>query len=708
MLLSLSGMKKQYIKYQVLLGPVVLLVIFGLWFWSLSALNRVEDSKGLLVLEKGTVFVTSKDSGLEKLASSGLEIKEGDTLRTAKDSAASIMVYGRAETRLDENTTLVIEQADLQGLSLNYKWRLTDGRIWNRVLRLLDLESSYQGQTDSVVATVRGTAYALSTLDNQKELLVDHGSVLIDSNNSSFSSDLKIDGDWVSFQPDGRVLETGQAASSTWRDDAWRDLNKRHDANFVESAARALLVASGVQSGHKPDQWLYGLSGWSEKLRIWLAGKKAVELQARYAGRRVAYAQDLIIRGKSGLAFHVLSEAEKEITNSLQGKHGSEYTREIRPIIGNLLLSVSEVSPDDILYRFKIRLEDLYVRVWEGEPAQVFYARALAVDARLDEASAMDCRVQSLERLRETINAVEQGLAREENDFAALRTTLNPQYQGLLDEKIKSHRLRLERMRLKLDECQKPSVSIADLESEALSATSTEPGLDGSESVTSTQRDGSDGSSVSNPPIDTPPTVGENNNQPPVTAQELDLEKIEVLAQPNPVNVGESARLIVRGFKRDGSSLDVTSLASLKVIGNLGSISGSSFTASAPGSVTIEATVNDGLKILSSRVSVTVIQNVELSRISISPAGGDLVTGQARVLSVTAHYSNGFSSNVTAAARWSLSNNLVSLAGSTITAGLDRTGVVTVTAEYSENGIIKNSAVDFHVIYGQTTTGNFN
>lgn len=693
-------MKKQFIKYQILLGPVILLVIFGLWFWSLSALNRVEDSKGFLVLEKGMVFITSKDSGLEQQASSGLELKEGDTLRTAKDSSASVMVFGRAVMRLDEETTVVIEQADLRGVSLNYKWRLSGGRVWNRVIRLLDLESSYQGQTDSVVATVRGTAYALLNREDKGELLVEHGSVLIDSNNGNFRSDLKIDGDWVSFQPDGRIFETGEAASSTWRDDAWRDLNKGHDTNFVESATRALLVASGVQSGHKPDQWLYGLSGWSEKLRIWMAGKKAVELQARYAGRKVAYAHDLIVRGKSGLAFHVLSEAEKEITNSMQGRHVSEYIEEIRPIIGNLLLAVSQVHPDDILYRFKIRLEDLYVKVWEGEPAQVFYARSLAVDARLDEASGMDCQAQSLERLRETINAVEQGLAREENDFAGLRTTINPQYQSLLEEKIKSHSLRLDRMRRKLDECQKPLAPVID---EVQSATSTESLLDESGQASSTQRNNADESSGVNPPAD-----GENKDQPPVTAQELDLEKIEILAQPNPVNVGESARLSVRGFKRDGSSLDVTGLAGLKVIGNLGSLSGSSFTSNTPGSVIIEATVNDGLKILTSRVSVTVIQTVELSRISISPAGGDLATGQSRILSVTAHYSNGFSSNVTAAARWSLSNNLVSLAGSTITAGLDRTGVVTVTAEYSENGIIKNSAVDFHVIYGQVTTGNFN
>ncbi len=701
-------MKKQFIKYQILLGPVILLVIFGLWFWSLSALNRVEDPTGFLVLEKGTVFITSKDSGLEQQASSGLRLKAGDALRTAKDSSASVMVYGRAEMRLDEETTVVIEQVDLRGVSLIYKWRLSGGRVWNRVIRLLDLESSYQGQTDSVVATVRGTAYGLLDGDNQNGLLVDHGSVLIDSNNSNFSSDIKIDGDWVSFQPDGRILESGEVASSTWRDDAWRDLNKRSDTNFVESATRALLVAAGIQSGHKPDQWLYGLSGWSEKMRIWMAGKKAVDLQARYAGRRVAYAHDLIIRGKSGLAFHVLSEAEKEIASNMQGKQGGEYAEKIRPIIGDLLLAVSEVRPDDILYRFKIRLEDLYVKVWEGEPAQVFYARSLAVDARLDEASGMDCQAQSLERLRETINAVEQGLAREENDFASLRTTINPQYQSLLDEKIKSHGLRLERMRRKLDECQKPSVPVIDEGDEALSATSTESVLNEFGQASSTQREDPNDPPVVNPPADVPPVVSENNDPPPVTAQELDLERIEVFAQPNPVIVGESTRLSVSGFKRDGSSQDVTRLASLKVIGNLGSLSGSSFTANAPGSVIIEATVNDGLKILTSRVSVTVIQTVELSRISISPAGGNLVTGQSRPLSVTAYYSNGFSSNVTAAVKWSLSNNLVTLAGSTITAGLDQVGVVAVTAEYSENGITKNTSVDFQIIYSQTTTGNFN
>lgn len=705
-LLLLSGMKKRLTKYHILLGTVILLVIFGLWFWSLSALNRVEDPNVFLVVEKGTVFITSKDSGLEQRANSGLQLKEGDTLRTGQDSSASILVFGRADMRLDENTTLVIEQADWQGVSLNYKWRLTDGRVWSRVLRLLDLESSYQGQTDSVVATVRGTAYALLDKDNQSELLVDHGSVLIDSGSGNFGSDLKIDGDWVLFQPNGRILESGEVASSTWRDNAWRDLNKGYDTNFVESATRALLLTAGVQSGHKPDQWLYGLSVWSEKLRIWLTGKKAVALQARYAGRRVAYAHDLIVRGKSGLAFHVLSETEKEIIGGMEGERGAEYAEQIRPVVGGLLLAVSEVQPNDLLYRYKIRLEDLYMKVWEGEPAQLFYARALAIDTRLDEASAMSCGDQSLQALRETINAVMQGLAREENDFVALRTTLNPQYQNLLDEKIKSHGLRLDRLRRKLDECQKLSLPIKEEGDGLPAATSTESGMDGLERATSTQRNGLDGSFVNGLRDETPP-VSEDNSRPPVVVQELDLEKISLSVQPSPVKVGESVSLKVTGYKRDGSSLDVTDLADFKLMGNLGSLSGTVYSSNAPGSVTIEAVINDGLNMLSSRVSVTVIQTVELSRISITPAGGDLAAGQSRTLSVTAYYSNGFSSNVTAATRWSLSNDFVSLAGSTITAGLDKTGVVTVTAEYSENGITKNSAVDFHVIYGQRAIGNF-
>lgn len=699
-------MRKQPSKYWLWLIPALLLVIFAVWFWMLGALQKVEEPDLRLVVEKGSVFVTSKDSGLEQGASSGLRLKEGDTLRTAQGSSASVMVYGRADTRLDENTTLVIEKAGLQGTTLNYEWHLSGGRVWNRVLRLLDLESSYQGQTDSVVATVRGTAYAFSNRDNQDELLVEHGGILINSNDQDYTSNLKIDGDWVLFQADGQILDSGEVASSTWINDAWRDLNKKYDINFTESVTRSLLVTAGVQSGPKPDQWLYGLSNWSEGLHLFFAGGKSTELQARYAGRRVAYAHDLILRGKSGLAFHVLSEAEKEITEKIQGENGGEYAKQIRPVIGNLLLAVSEVQPEDIFYRFKIRLEDLYMKVWEGEPAQVFYARSLAIDARLDEASGMDCRVQSLDRLQETINAVIQGLAREENDFAGLRTTINPQYQSLLDEKIQSHVLRLARMRQKLEDCQKSLIPPTDESNEILSATSTESVLDQSEQTSSTQETIVDEKTTTDPASKGPLTVENTDNT--ATAEELNLERIELSAQPNPVNVGESTRLSVKGIKKDGSSTDVTHLANFKVIGNLGSLSGSTFSSNAPGSVTIEAVVNDGIKILSSRVSVTVIQTVELSRIGISPAGGDLATGQSRALNVTAYYSNGFSSNITAAVRWSLSNNLVTLAGSTITAALDKTGVVTVTAEYAENGITKNSAVDFHVIYGQTTTGNFN
>jgi hypothetical protein len=161
--------------------------------------------------------------------------------------------------------------------------------------------------------------------------------------------------------------------------------------------------------------------------------------------------------------------------------------------------------------------------------------------------------------------------------------------------------------------------------------------------------------------------------------------------------------LTVRGYGQDGSGSDVTPFATFQVIGGLGGISGNIYQSNKPGSVTIMATVVDNGQRLTASVPLTINQAVSLSSISISPSGGSLYYGESRNLSVTAHYTNGFSQDVTSSAKWSLSNALVRIAGSTVTAG-EQPGTVTVTASYAEGGSAQTASVDFQVTNGQTTS----
>jgi hypothetical protein len=184
---------------------------------------------------------------------------------------------------------------------------------------------------------------------------------------------------------------------------------------------------------------------------------------------------------------------------------------------------------------------------------------------------------------------------------------------------------------------------------------------------------------------------------------------MELYAQPNPANVGDAVKMYVKGYKADGSVIDVTSYAKFSQIGGLGSFAGATFTASKAGSATLIANVTDGTQTLSARTSLQVnAGSVVLSRIEVTVASGGLnvILGQTRTLVVTAYYSNGFTADVTRKATWSLSNGLGSIAGTTFTANSTQTGSVTAFATYSENGITQQGQITFQII--QSVTGAVN
>jgi hypothetical protein len=675
----------------VLLGLVAVLAI---WFWSLGSPVGYAPPKLQLAIEKGSVLISKDGNQIEEKAASGQELKAGDRLRTTEGSVASIMVYGRADVRLAENTVLVVSEASGgEGDSYVLRWKVESGRVWSRVLRLLDMDSEFQGQSSQVVATVRGTAFALTGDASGSRLLVDHGGVLAKDRKDGKPS-LAVTGQWLDFDSQGGIKDRGDVASSTWKNDGWVGYNQESDQRFSQAAADGMADSLGAKGGAQPDDRLYGLAVWSERLHLGLAGKNKVSLQAGYWGRHLGQVQGLVKRGKSGLAFQLLSQLENEMQKALEGKEADAYRTALRPIVGRALLALSQTGPESSAYRLKIRVEDLHARLWENDPVRAYYARALSVDARLDEAELYDCTTKDTDKVKEAVNAVEQGLAREQADWEKINGQVPDKYKSLLEEKFDVQKMRLEVLKKRLENCSRP---VPETMVPPLDSASSTQALPDSQATTTT-------TTVPITPPTKPPTTPTTNppsipTVPPVdttTLNKLGLTRIELFANPNPANVGDSVTLYVKGYKADGSTLDVTRYATFQVNGDLGTLSGAKYQTSKAGSVTLVATVVDSSQTFTARASLMINQTVALSRLDIRPAGGTLYSGQSTNLTATAVYSNGFTKLVTGDAKWSLSNALASMGGSTITAG-KQPGTVTVTASYTDTGVTKTQSVDFTI-----------
>ena len=682
---------------------IVLLVLLGVgfwWFWSLGSLPKQEDSGIKLAINKGVVFL-SRGGSFEEPARSGMQLEVGDKIRTGEDSAASILAHGVADLRLDQNTEIIIEDSIYNDKSqFGFGLKLQAGRTWSRLLHLLDLNSFYEVRTDSVVATVRGTAFMMEKDGSEVEVYVDHAGVRVEGDGDPIFLAKE---DWSKYVS-GSLMSYGGAVSSSKPLNSWMIDNKKADANFMDAAGRMMVDNLQINSGPAPDVWSYGLAMTSEKMHLFFAGDKRQSMQARYIARRLGYVRDLVDRGKSGLAFHELSGVEDEVNKFISENYGEEEKDVLRGMVGDFLLSFSNIMPEDEMYRLKLRAEDIYISLWGEGSEQQLYARLLSGDSRLEEAERYDCQNKMDGSLTETLQAVEQTLNREEGEFDRFENGFSDQGRVIIAEKIEMQRTRQRVLLERLDWCDAPHYMDSGDDMNATSTTSTEEVASGTDMIL--EPDNQPDNTIDKPVIDNPqepPVI----DKPVETQPSLNIVKIELFAQPNPANKGDLVDLYVKGTRNDGTAVDVTDRAEFSLIGNIGSLQGATYNALSAGSVVITASVTDMGQTYNARVSLlindgpVVLESLEL----LSNGSTQIYQGDNRALTVIAHYSNGQTKTVTNLVKYTLSDmRLGHMGGSIFYADFNGTGAEVIGTSYTEDGITKEAQTTLQVIADNNKT----
>jgi hypothetical protein len=94
---------------------------------------------------------------------SGDKLPVGSEVKTGEDGRAQIVFPGGTVTRLDYSSEVQVKtvQADPHNVVV----RIVEGRIWSRVKKLIGGEN-YQSETETMIATVRGTSYGHARGEN--------------------------------------------------------------------------------------------------------------------------------------------------------------------------------------------------------------------------------------------------------------------------------------------------------------------------------------------------------------------------------------------------------------------------------------------------------------------------------------------------------------------------------------------------------------
>ena len=137
--------------------------------------TKVTIAKATLELVGNPVWIILPITTEKIVARNDQEIVAGTTVITGVKARAQVVYPNHTVTRMDENTQIVIQSFQTQPTQVKVK--LEKNRIWSRVSKLLGKES-YQTETSTVVATVRGTSYDHGILsDGRNKIITIKGSV---------------------------------------------------------------------------------------------------------------------------------------------------------------------------------------------------------------------------------------------------------------------------------------------------------------------------------------------------------------------------------------------------------------------------------------------------------------------------------------------------------------------------------------------------
>jgi hypothetical protein len=664
-------------KLLFILVPIVLIAILGVWFWSLASVPDEERRTVILTVQEQGVSVREPGAAEWRRAEDGMEIGQGWSVRTDGSGRATIGFFGQGESRLDGRTEVTVTSAmldEMNSTGVNVELDLGMGRVWSRVLRILDLDGSYAVRTSSVVATVRGTAFEVrQNADGSSEVTVNESAVEVGRPGAGEGSpDAVAEGFAVTFASDGSMGEPREipydATASPW----FRQ-NGEADIAFVERERELRIQALRRLDGPRPDGMLSGAAALSERLHLALAkDDERARLAERYLARRYMRLIELVGQGKAGMAAQEFARLDNYIRTRLKGPEGEEERARISAALKRVSFLVEDADPDSALFPFKQRMENLTEALTESDEGRAIFARLLSLGARLDEAGRLIAR-GAHDEARMALDGAATGIENASREAAAIMPRLSAERRRAIHGKIAALRERERALRLRLER------ALAPPEPEETAASTEDVPEEPGNAETH-------GPSQVNPPDSNAGSPQEPADTSPAEPANPEFESITFFVQPDPVRVGETASLMVVGKRPDGSEQNVSARSTFALGQAIGTLNGPTFTPSQEGSTVITASYEDSGHIHSASATVTARGEVVLESLTlVSSAGTALKSGQSSTFTAQANYSNGYSKDVTALTELYLASGAGALNGKTYTAGREQ-GNAEIIGSFTENG----------------------
>lgn len=265
--------KKKRLRWILLgiLGVLILYIAFSIISAKLAPIAT-------LIINQGTAEVKYENSNEWTTARSGMAVKEGMTIRTLADSKAVMILRDSSVTRLDENTEININNLDKSSVSIVQ----AAGQTWTRLLKLSGIDN-YEIETPDAIATVRGTAFAVSVVNGTHigvlEGRVHTSSYRMENKVRKIVSSIDVDEN-NSVDVDPNRLEDLKAIL-LFRS-RWIDENDVQDRQYIIELRDRLIKKYGMQLNFVKKKYNWTDEQLNEYVVDYITGKKSIrsEIQA--------------------------------------------------------------------------------------------------------------------------------------------------------------------------------------------------------------------------------------------------------------------------------------------------------------------------------------------------------------------------------------------------------------------------------------------
>lgn len=656
-------------KKPVIFGTLALVVLFcafGVWFWSLGAVSP--EAMPPIRIEGVTGSVEIKKAGTDtyQALSTSQQVAPGDSIRSGEESRAEIHWGDRGITRIEPKTEIVVEAMPEQDAvtKSSIKLHLLSGKIWSRVVKLLDVQSSVQVRTDTVVATVRGTAFGVAEASGGLESAVTESVVQIEGETGK-NATLVREGRWGRFAADGAP----EIVRDLTNQDEWPKANAEKDRQFDDAQRQASLQRLRRLAGSH----FLPLQNLSEELHLAMQqGDAKSDLANAYALRRIA---------RSAVDSTIPLDQDRLSTfidNGLRG-HAPSHALLLEGLRD--ALRVVDTSTEQ---GKGIRLSLWHLReIALGDtPVGKRYALALNIDDKIDDLFARGQQPSlpaEAAELRLEIDQWQQGS----------RDGLSPEESSALAAKADALRERLRNV----GEAEPGTGS--DIMSPLVPPVPPTGMVSGTTSTTDRPGSVKPGMVTTTRPLPGQPV-------PPPASSACASPRVSLFIKPTAISLSETARVVLIKACADGQTEDVTERSVFNAADlSLADVRGSTVYPKKNGRVNLTGSyVLDGRMLMDTQ-TLTIADETngkKLTAVRVMTNGPtSLTTGQRAVLDANAVYSDGSSNPVAYQCVWSVSDPKMALISGNTFQHLQGTGTVDAICGYTENGVTVRGSLEFTI-----------